>query len=221
MKIKRGLYQQGALLLAALTLGTAFTACKLGRNSDDQQQQGTVAPDQGQGQGLVLGNDVVRYTGMEVGDSGQFSVRQTVVARKAADFTSTVVATVRVGTVVNRIARYGNYSLVAWGGLGGTQQGWIDTNAAFTAPRVVFDAGIDASQIGTPVFGTIGTPPTVAPPPPPPPPTTQTVPPPPPPPLTARPVPPPPPPPVTARPPPPPPRATLTPRPKPPPKLGN
>jgi hypothetical protein len=221
MKIKRGLNQQGALLLAVLTLGTAFTACKLGRNSDDTREQG-------QGQGTLpvdpgQVNDVVRYTGMEIGDTGQFSVRQTVVARKAADYTSTVVSTLRTGTVVNRIARYGNYSLVAWAGLGGTQQGWIDTNAAFTVRPVILDAGIDVSQIGTPVFGNVGTPPIATPPPtpppPPPPPPTLKPPPPPPPPPTLRP--PPPPPPPTLKPPPPPKTGpTLTPRgPKPPPKL--
>jgi hypothetical protein len=174
MKIKRGFYQQGAPLLLALTLGTALSACNLGRSSDDQQQ-GTPPPDPGQ----APANDVIRYTGMEVSDVGQVSIRQTVAARKAADSNSTVVATLRPGTVVNRVVRYGNYSLVVWAALGGAQQGWVDNSVAFAAspitaptipaPRVVVDAGIDASQIGTPVFGSLGTPPAATPPPAPPP----------------------------------------------------
>jgi hypothetical protein len=215
MKIKRGLYQTGAPLLLALMLGTAFTACKLGQNSDDQQQGG-LPSDPGQAPVNPPTNDIVRYTGMEISDVGQFSIRQAVNARKAADVNSTLVATLRPGTTVNRVARYGNYSLVVWSDLGGTQQGWVDSNVAFTVPvvRVVPDAGV-------PVFGSIGTQPTTtAVPPPTIPPTTPTVVPPPTTPptaptLTPRPTGPTPTPTTPTRPGP-----TLTPRPKPPPKLG-
>jgi hypothetical protein len=179
MKTKRGLYQQGALLLSALTLGAALTACKLGRSSDDQQPE-VVPTDPGQ---ASIGA-VTRYTGMEAADTGQASVRQPITARRAADTTSSIIATLQPGTVVNRLARYGNFSLVSWAGLGSAQQGWVDTNLAFGAPAAVVTPPRPPVDAGT-AFGSIGTPTATAPPTQTPPVATTTAPPPPPPPPTA------------------------------------
>jgi hypothetical protein len=152
--------RQGAsLVLAVAMLGVTALACKSGNNG---QENGTPA-DPGPA-AVAQGTDVVRYAGMEVGDSGQAGIRQAVQARRAADWSSTTVATLYPGTVVNRIARYGNYNLVAWTGSGGAQQGWVDSNVAFSTVRT------DAGAIQPPtVFGatTINQQPTVTTPPPP------------------------------------------------------
>ena len=71
-----------------------------------------------------------QQSGMEPED-GHANIRQTVIARKAADATSTVVATLYPGTVVTRVGRFGQFHLVAWTSLAGPQQGWVDGALAF------------------------------------------------------------------------------------------
>lgn len=197
MKTKRGFHQSRPLLAATILLAGSALACKMGGSSENESNQAAPATNQGI-------NEVVRYSGSEAVDTGQSTIRQAVAARKAADWSSANVATIYAGTVVSRVARYGNFSLISWSGPAGLQQqGWVETNTAFNSRVVLFDAGVPNTNPG---FGVIGTPvvnnpnPTVATPPPPPPPTTA-APPPPPPPKTVTP-PPPPPPAKTAAPPP-------------------
>jgi hypothetical protein len=143
-------------VLTVALLGVSALACKSGSGGQD----GTADP----GPATAQGADVVRYTGMEVADTGQAGIRQAVQARRAADWTSTSVAMLYPGTLVSRVARYGNYSLVAWTGAAGAQQGWVDSNVAFASVRL--DAGVVMQP--APVFGTptVGTPVVTTPPPP-------------------------------------------------------
>jgi hypothetical protein len=139
-------------MLAVALLGAAALACKSkGQENETPLNQGLV--------GAPQGTDVVRYTGMEVVETGQTGIRQAVQARRAADWSSPSVATLYPGTQISRVARYGNFSLVSWSGPGGAQQGWVDTNAAFSVQRI--DAGAGAIK-PAPVFGapTVTTPPT-------------------------------------------------------------
>jgi hypothetical protein len=126
--------QSGPLLLTVMLLGATALACKMGNSG---QENGTSAGPAAVAQGA----DVVRYSGMEVNESGQAGIRQAVQARRAADWNSTTVATLYPGTMITRVARYGNYSLVAWTGSAGAQQGWVDSNVAFSSVRLL-DAGI-------------------------------------------------------------------------------
>ena len=144
------------LMLTVALLGATALACKSGNGGQD----GTPADP---GPAVAQGADVVRYAGMEVGDSGQSGIRQAVQARRAADWSSTTVATLYPGTVVTRVARYGNYNLVAWTGSAGAQQGWVDSNVAFSTTRIL-DAGLAPPT----VFGAtpINQPPVVTAPPP-------------------------------------------------------
>ena len=127
--------QSVPVVLAMALLGATTLACKLGSNGNENGAPADPGPAIGQGA------DVVRYAGMEVGDSGQSGIRQAVQARRAADWSSTTVATLYPGTVVTRVARYGNYNLVAWTGSAGAQQGWVDSNVAFSTARIL-DAGL-------------------------------------------------------------------------------
>ena len=155
------------MALAVGLLGVSALACRSGNGG---QENGTPADP---GPALGQGADVVRYSGMEVNDSGQAGIRQAVQARRAADWSSTTVATLYPGTVVNRIARYGNYNLVSWTGSAGAQQGWVDTNVAFSAHRII-DAGtgiqpptvFGATPINQPPVLTAPPPPVVTAPPP-------------------------------------------------------
>ncbi|MEP7123957.1 MAG: hypothetical protein ABJE95_23725 [Byssovorax sp.] len=126
--------RSGPAVLAVALLGATALACKSGNGG---QENGTPADP---GPAVAQGADVVRYSGMEVGDSGQAGIRQAVQARRAADWNSTTVATLYPGTVVTRVARYGNYNLVAWTGSAGAQQGWVDSNVAFATVR--YDGGV-------------------------------------------------------------------------------
>ena len=146
------------MALAVGLLGVSALACRSGNG----QENGTPADP---GPAVAQGADVVRYSGMEVNDSGQAGIRQAVQARRAADWSSTTVATLYPGTVVNRLARYGNYNLVSWTGSAGVQQGWVDTNVAFSSARII-DAGVGIQP--PTVFGatTINQPPVVTAPPP-------------------------------------------------------
>lgn len=146
--------QRATLLLAVTLLGATALACKSGNSGEaSPADPGPAAPQ---------GASVVRYTGMEVAETGQVGIRQAVQARRAADWTSTSVTMLYPGTQVSRVARYGNYSLVAWTGAGGAQQGWVDSNVAFAAVRL--DAGV---MKPAPVFGaaTVVPPPTATTPP--------------------------------------------------------
>lgn len=135
--------QSAPLMLAMALLGATALACKSkGQENETPLDQGLV--------GAPQGADVVRYTGMEVVETGQTGVRQAVQARRAADWSSPVVATLYPGTQISRVARYGNFSLVSWSGPAGAQQGWVDTNVAFSVQRI--DAGAGAIK-PAPVFG--------------------------------------------------------------------
>jgi hypothetical protein len=125
--------QNGPLLLTVALFGATALACKSGNSG---QENGTPADP---GPAVAQGADVVRYSGMEVNESGQAGIRQPVQARRAADWNSTTVATLYPGTMITRVARYGNFSLVAWTGSAGAQQGWVDSNVAFAFVRT--DAG--------------------------------------------------------------------------------
>jgi hypothetical protein len=149
--------QSAPLLLTVALFGATALACKSGNG----QENGTPADP---GPAAPQGGDVVRYTGMEVVETGQTGIRQAVQARRAADWSSPTVATLYPGTQISRVARYGNFSLVAWSGAAGAQQGWVDTNVAFSAQRI--DAGTGTMK-PAPVFGavTVTAPPTVTTPP--------------------------------------------------------
>ena len=125
--------QSAPVMLAVALLGATALACKSGNGG---QENGAPADP---GPAVAQGADVVRYAGMEVGDSGQAGIRQAVQARRAADWNSTTIATLYPGTVVTRVARYGNYNLIAWTGSAGAQQGWVDSNVAFSTVR--YDGG--------------------------------------------------------------------------------
>jgi hypothetical protein len=127
--------QSVPLALAMALLGATTMSCKLGSSGNENGAPADPGP------AVAQGADVVRYAGMEVGDSGQAGIRQPVQARRAADWNSTTVATLYPGTVVTRVARYGNYNLVAWTGSAGAQQGWVDSNVAFATTRLL-DAGL-------------------------------------------------------------------------------
>jgi hypothetical protein len=147
--------QSAPVMLAVALLGATALACKSGNG----QENGTPA-DPGPA-AAAQGGDVIRYTGMEVAETGQTGIRQAVQARRAADWSSPMVVTLYPGTQVSRVARYGNFSLVSWSGpAGAQQQGWVDTNVAFSAQRI--DAGTGTMK-PAPVFGAVtGTaPPTV------------------------------------------------------------
>ena len=132
--------RSASLVLAVALLGANALACKSKENAPAEPGLGAAAQ----------GADVVRYTGMEVVETGQTGIRQAVQARRAADWSSPTVATLYPGTQISRVARYGNFSLVSWTGSAGAQQGWVDTNAAFSVQRV--DAGAGAIK-PSPVFG--------------------------------------------------------------------
>lgn len=203
MKSKRGFHQSRPLLAATMLLAGAALACKLGGNSEQESgQNAPVDPN-------APSNQVTRYAGAEAADTGQSTIRQAVAARTSADWSSTMVATIYSGTVVTRMARYGNFTLIRWSGIAGLQQqGWVDSSVAFTTtpPRLIptnpgIDPGVQGGFVATPT-PTVNTPPppTVAQPTPPPPTVATT---PPPPKTVTPPPPPPPPPPKTATPPPP------------------
>ena len=139
--------QSAPVMLAVALLGATTLACKSGNGG---QENGTPADP---GPAIGQGADVVRYAGMEVGDCGQAGIRQAVQARRAADWNSTTVATLYPGTVVTRVARYGNYNLVAWTGSAGAQQGWVDSNVAFSTTRWDGGTGIQPPTVfgATPV----------------------------------------------------------------------
>ena len=140
--------QSAPLVLAVALLGATSLACKLGSSGQE------AAPaDPGPAAVTPQAADVVRYSGMEVVETGQAGIRQAVQARRAADWTSTSVATLYPGTQISRVARYGNYSLVSWTAAGGVQQGWVDSNVAFAVVRI--DAGVGVKP--APVFGTTPT----------------------------------------------------------------
>lgn len=139
------------------TWATAIGACKLGGGGGDQDA-GTPAPPPGS----QPTNDVVRYAGMETPDNGVSQIRQAVRARKAADWTSATVDVLQAGAGVNRIARYGNFTLVSWmGASGAVQNGWVETGTAFRP--VIWDAGIDASSFAPTGIGDAGVQPTTQP----------------------------------------------------------
>ena len=200
-----------ALLWLGLSATTTASACdKLGiGGSKEAAPAATQASAAEPTPATPTGNEVIRYSNMEVAESGTITIRQQVRARKAADRNSDVVDTLHVGTGVTRLARYGGFTLVQWNN--GSQQGWVETALALYAYNQTWDAGVwDAG------FRTLGGDPVT----PPPPVTTTTTPPPPPPPppptTTTRPPPPPPPPPTTTtRPPPRPPPTTSSTRPGP------
>ena len=147
-----------SMVVAVALLGVSALACRSGGNG---QENGTPADP---GPAVGQGADVVRYAGMEVNDSGQAGIRQAVQARRAADWSSSTIATLYPGTVVNRVARYGNYNLVSWTGSAGAQTGWVDSSVAFSSLRI--DAGVGLQP--PTVFGatTINQPPVVTAPPP-------------------------------------------------------
>jgi hypothetical protein len=151
--------RQGApLLMAAMALTMASLACNRGGSSSGEGTPNGVEP------GANDTSGVVRYSGMETAESGNSSVRTAVQARRAADWSSPTVATLYPGTVVTRVARYGNYSLVSWPASGGTQQGWVDANVAFTTRWLdagTTDPGTAVPAFGTPVGVNPGTQPTV------------------------------------------------------------
>ena len=206
-----------SLLWLGLSVTIASAGCdKLGiGGSKDPEPTPSGAPAPEPTAAAPSSNEVIRYSTMEVAESGGLTIRQQVRARKAADRNSDVVDTLPVGTGVTRLARYGGFTLVQWNN--GSQQGWVETAQALYSNNQHWDAGVwDAG------FGTLGGQPTTPPPPvttTPPPPTTTAPPPPPPPTTTTRP-PPPPPPTTTTRPPPRPPPTTTSTRPGPrPPRL--
>lgn len=84
--------------------------------------------------GTPPNNVVERYPGVEVSDGGQVSIRRTVTARIGAGNSGTLVTTLYPGTVVTRVARKGDYHLVAWTSLSGPEQGWVDGKLAFKMP---------------------------------------------------------------------------------------
>jgi hypothetical protein len=136
--------QSAPLAMAVALLGAASLACHLGSSGESSTTGDAI------GVATPQGTDVVRYSGLEVIDTGTASIRQAVQARRAADWSSSLVATLYPGTQISRIARYGNFSLVSWAGSMGTQQGWVDTTVAFSLQRI--DAG--AAVVPAPVFGT-------------------------------------------------------------------
>ena len=150
--------QSVPVVMAVALFGVSALACRSGSNG---QENGTPADP---GPAVGQGADVIRYAGMEVNDSGQAGIRQAVQARRAADWSSTTVATLYPGTVVTRLARYGNYNLVSWTGSAGAQTGWVDSNVAFSTVRPDAGTGIQPPT----VFGatTINQPPVVTAPPP-------------------------------------------------------
>src|SRR5262245_26941235 len=121
----------GYLMLAGLVLSGA--ACKIGGSSGQDQsatdQPAPPPPPPPPDPGPASGGDVVRYQGLEAPDSGPAYVRQTVAARKAADWVSPVVATLYPGTGVQKVARYGNYTLVSFTVQNATVEGWVDAVA--------------------------------------------------------------------------------------------
>jgi hypothetical protein len=138
------LQQTAPLVMAVALLGAASLACKLGSSADSSTTGDSI------GVATPQGTDIVRYSGMEVIETGQAGIRQAVQARRAADWGSPLVATLYPGTQISRVARYGNFSLVSWTGSMGVQQGWVDTTVAFSAQRI--DAGVGVAP--APVFGT-------------------------------------------------------------------
>jgi hypothetical protein len=105
-------------------------------------------------------NDVVRYSGMEQPDQGTLTVRNAVRARRAADFTSELVDTLPAGAEVDRVAKYGAFTLVSWQGDSGLHQGWIDALQATRTFLVVPTATATATASTTP---TVATKPTASP----------------------------------------------------------
>ncbi len=150
MKIRR--QQRGLYLIVAATVATAaVAACKTGGDAGGDAPPATGGP-------VAQATDVTRYGTAEVADTGTFTMRQAVRARKGADFNSEGVEILQPGSTVNRVVRYGAFTLVSWNVQGGVKQGWVETAAAVRP--VFFDAGTVGVPIGTP----IGTPTTTVPP---------------------------------------------------------
>lgn len=139
----------------------ALAACKLG-GGEDTSQSAEPAPPPPPADTSQATNEVVRYAGMEAPESGPGYIRQPVAARRAADYVSPIVATLYSGTGVQRVARYGNFTLVQFTTPQGTQQGWVDSGLAWRP--IIWDAGTVVPTPTTPV--TVTTPPTTTSPPP-------------------------------------------------------
>lgn len=125
-------------MVAAAVLAMCAAGCGRSDARQDHEPAPIAAPPPEPGQQPK--NEVVRHAGMEAED-GRASIRQTVIARKAADATSPVVATLYSGTVVTRVGRFGDFHLVAWTSLAGPQQGWVDGALAFQV------RGFDVSEV--------------------------------------------------------------------------
>ncbi len=177
----------GLWLQAGLLGVTSLVACdKLKGAAGSTDPTATAAPPAPEQPAAPQANEVIRYSTMEVAESGNVTIRQPVRARKAADRSSDVVDTLQAGASVSRVARYGGFNLVTWNN--GANQGWVETQVAFAFNSIPFDAGVfDAGFKGLGGLDSGTTPTSTAPPPPPPPPpATTTTPPPPPPPPPAR-----------------------------------
>lgn len=124
-------------LLAATVVSGAF-GCKAG--GSDAAPTATPAP--APAPAAAAEGDVVRYANMETPASGIMSIRQAVVARKAADRFSAQLVTLQAGTAVTRVAQYSGFTLVSWNN--GAGSGWVETAIAMRV--ILFDGGFQPGQ---------------------------------------------------------------------------
>lgn len=127
--------------LLAMSIASGAFGCKVG--GSDASPTATTAP---------AGGDVVRYANMETPASGVMSIRDVVVARKAADRFSAQVLTLQTGAAVTRVAQYGQFTLVTWNN--GTGMGWVETAIAMRV--TLFDGGLQPGQAAPAGFNDAG-----------------------------------------------------------------
>jgi hypothetical protein len=127
----------------------SFAACK---SSDGGGS--TAAPAATGAAPAAAVGDVMRYATGEVADTGSYTAWQAVKAHKAADPNSEGVMILQPGSSVQRVVRYGAFTLVQWGSVGGMKQGWVETSQMIRP--ILYDAGTGTTPFGASNFGSNG-----------------------------------------------------------------
>ena len=131
--------------IVALAATVSFAACNSGGGGGDTSAAapGAAAP-------AAAAGDVVHYPS-ETPDTGSYITWQPVRARKAADANSETVMILQPGSGVQRVSRYGGFTLVQWGTPQGPKQAWVET-AQMIRP-IYYDAGTGTGSFGASNFG--------------------------------------------------------------------
>jgi hypothetical protein len=147
MKIARRASGRGLVIgVAALAATVCFAACNSGGGgggAPGAAATGAAAP-------AAAAGDVVRYP-QETADSGSYTAWQAVRARKSADPNSETVMILQPGSGVQRIAKYGGFTLVQWGTPQGPKMAWVETSQMIRP--ILYDAGVGTGSFGASNFG--------------------------------------------------------------------